>query len=216
MQLQDKHIIFLGDSITEGSGASCYENCFVNIFQQLSKSIVYNFGKCGTRIAKQQAPYPIAEFDKNFIDRVDSMPNNADIIVVFGGTNDFGHGDAPLGCFEDRTENSFYGACHTLFSKLITKYPSAEIIILTPLHRVSEDDTKNVLDLPCAPLKKYVDAEKEVATYYSFPILDLWSISGLQPKHMANLNSYFSDDIHPNDNGHRRIANRLYNFLITL
>lgn len=216
MQLEGKHIIFLGDSITEGSGASCSETCFVKIFQQLSKSIVYNFGKCGTRIARQQKPYPIAEFDKNFIDRIDTMPDYADVVVVFGGTNDFGHGDAPLGCFDDRTDNTFYGACHTLLSKLITKYPTAEIIVITPLHRVSEDDTKNAANLPCAPLKRYVEIEKEVANYYSIPVLDLWSVSGLQPKNIVNHTTYFSDDIHPNDNGHNRIANRLYNFLHTL
>ena len=47
---------------------------------------------------------------------------DADGVVVFGGTDDFGHGDAPIGTPSDRTYDTFYGACHVLFSKLIEKY----------------------------------------------------------------------------------------------
>ncbi len=38
------------------------------------------------------------------------MDNDADIIIVFGGTNDFGNGDAPFGEMSDRTPYTFYGA----------------------------------------------------------------------------------------------------------
>lgn len=37
------------------------------------------------------------------------MDNDADIIIVFGGTNDFGNGDAPFGEMSDRTPYTFYG-----------------------------------------------------------------------------------------------------------
>ena len=65
-----------------------------------------------------------------FIDycrRYKTMDPDADIIVVFGGTNDFGHGDAPLGEMSDRTVDTFYGALHTLYTSLITRYPEAPI-----------------------------------------------------------------------------------------
>lgn len=53
-----------------------------------------------------------------FCGRLDEMDKNADAVVVFGGTNDYGHGDAPFGLFTDRTDETFYGACHTLMSEL--------------------------------------------------------------------------------------------------
>ena len=53
------------------------------------------------------------------------MIPDADIVVVFGGTNDFGWGDAPLGTMEDRREDTFYGAYHLLLQKLIDRYPDA-------------------------------------------------------------------------------------------
>ena len=35
------------------------------------------------------------------------MDSDADVVVVFGGTNDFGHGDAKLGTFESRDPYTF-------------------------------------------------------------------------------------------------------------
>lgn len=34
--------------------------------------------------------------------RVDEMDDDADIVIVFGGTNGYGHGDAPMEDFESR------------------------------------------------------------------------------------------------------------------
>ncbi|UKI35644.1 MAG: SGNH/GDSL hydrolase family protein [Clostridiales bacterium] len=67
---------------------------------------------------------------------------NADAVVVFGGTNDFGHGDAPIGSFDDRTPDTFYGACHDLFTRLVEKFSDVPIVVVTPLHRTNEDNPR--------------------------------------------------------------------------
>ena len=145
------------------------------------------------------------------------MDADADIIVVFGGTNDFGHGDAKLGKMSDRTEYTFYGALHVLCEKLINKYPEALIVFMTPLHRLSEDVKVNEIGIPLeTDLEGYVEIEKKVAKYYSIPVLDLFSISGLQPKVQALREKFMPDGLHPNDDGHRIIADRLVGFLKTL
>lgn len=70
-----------------------------------------NYGVSGTRIAKQIHPNVAAkEDDKDFITRAPTMDKEADFVFVFGGTNDYGHGDAPLGSMSDKTQYSFYGA----------------------------------------------------------------------------------------------------------
>ena len=47
------------------------------------------------------------------------------MIFVFGGTNDYGHGDAPLGKQGDNDPLTFYGALYDLYQRLLKKYPGA-------------------------------------------------------------------------------------------
>ncbi len=49
MELQGKKINFLGDSITEGTGASSYETSYVSVFGRQSGAAVRNYGIGGTR-----------------------------------------------------------------------------------------------------------------------------------------------------------------------
>ncbi len=213
MEVKGKKVLFLGDSITEGCGTSNpAEKGYVTVFGKISGAEVFNYGVSGTRIARQQKPSENAQFDDDYNMRADRMPKEADLVVVFGGTNDFGHGDAPFGQFFDRTENTFLGALHVLFNKLVTKYPYAKIAVITPLHRTSEDVTINEIGLPCKPLKDYVAAIKEVAEYYSLPVLDLWGESGLQPKVDVIKELYMPDGLHPSDAGAEVIAHKLYEF----
>lgn len=216
MEIAGKTVAFLGDSITEGVGVSEISKRYTDVFGALTGAVVLNYGISGTRIAKQKNPSPTEQWDLDFISRVDAMDRFADAVVVFGGTNDFGHGDAPLGKFTDRTEYTFYGACHVLYRKLIEKYPDAEIVIVTPLHRLSESAEINEYGLPCAPLKKYVEAIREVAEYYSLPLLDLYKNSGMQPSVEILREKYMPDGLHPSDAGAEKIADKLRDFFLSL
>lgn len=215
MDIAGKTVAFLGDSITEGVGTSEVSKRYTDVFGTLTGAVVLNYGIGGTRIARQKNPTN-ERYDQDFIARVDEMDASAAAVVVFGGTNDFGHGDAPLGTFTDRTEYTFYGACHVLFKKLIEKYPDSEIVIVTPLHRLSEDNPVNGIGIPCAPLKKYVEAIREVAEYYSLPLLDLYKNSGLQPAVECLRERYMPDGLHPSDAGAAKIADKLRDFFATL
>lgn len=211
MELQGKKINFLGDSITEGVGVETEKEIYLNVIkEEEGLAEARNYGISGTRLARQFGP---SEFGEAYSDRYTEMDSDADVVVAFGGTNDFGHGDAPFGTFEDRTQESYYGACHALMSGLIEKYPEAVIVFMTPLHRVSEDEPSVGNGLP---LKAYVDAIKEVAEYYAIPVLDLYSLSGIQPRVPIIREKYCPDGLHPNGEGHRLIAARLSGFLKTL
>lgn len=216
MHLQGKTILFLGDSITQGCGASTPENGYVSVFQRLSHAHVVNYGISGTRIARQKNLSENSDFDQNFLQRADTMQPNADVVVVFGGTNDFGHGDADLGDFQSRSEYTFYGAMHQLCEKLLNRYPDATIVFLTPLHRLNEDDTVTSIGLPTVPLCRYVAAIQEVAGFYGLPVLDLFHTSGLQPKVPAIQARFMPDGLHPSDAGAERLAQRILGFLSAL
>ncbi|MDD6214112.1 MAG: SGNH/GDSL hydrolase family protein [Firmicutes bacterium] len=217
MELQNKRVFFLGDSITEGVGASSEETCYVSVFAKTTGADVKNYGISGTRIAKQRKKSANPQFDRDFLSRVDEMDSDADIIVVFGGTNDFGHGDSTVGDFESQDEYTFYGALHSLCQKLIKKYPNSEIVFLTPLHRLGEDAEINEIGIPNErPLSGYVDAIKEVAGYYGLPVLDLFHMSGIQPNVEIIREKFMPDGLHPSDAGAEKLAKRIRAFLLSL
>lgn len=218
MELKNKKIAFLGDSITEGHGVAEPENIFWNVIARRSGAETYGYGIGGTRIAPQIHPSVEPKWDRYFASRVEDMIPDADIVVVFGGTNDFGHGDAPMGALTDRSEGSFCGAFRLLLEKLILRYPDAQIVVMTPLHRDSENRLGvNEIGLRREiPLEGYVDAIIAISGYYGIPVLDLYRVSGLQPAVAVLKERYMPDGLHPNDQGHARIADKLLGFLRTL
>lgn len=216
MQLKDKKVVFLGDSITEGVGVSELKYRYTDVFKEISDCEIFVDGISGSRIAPQKDGDMTVRQNQYFISRVPALPSNADFIVVFGGTNDFGHGNVPLGVFGDKTTDSFYGAMDTLCVSLIKKYPTATIIFMTPLHRLTENNPINEIGLPRKLLIDYVDAIKKVCAYYSLPVLDLYSISGIQPSVEIIRQTYMPDGLHPSNAGAKRIAERLKQFILGL
>ena len=216
MELKGTKINFLGDSITEGAGTSSHDKMYTMVIEREYGAICQNYGIGGTRIARQKTA-TVEKWDRDFISRVPEMDADADIVVVFGGTNDFGHGDAPLGTMSDRTPYTFYGALHCLYTALTEKYPDVPVVILTPLHRLNEDSPKgDNKPEPVGTLKEYVNIIREVAEYYSFPVLDLYKESGLQPKVPVIQQKYIPDGLHPNDDGNAILAHKIARFLETL
>ena len=57
---------------------------------------------------------------------------------------------------------------------------------------------------------------RQVAEYYSLPVLDLYAGSGLQPKVPVIQARYVPDGLHPNDEGHRLLAHQIAAFLTAL
>ena len=88
---------------------------------------------------------------------------------------------------------------------------------MTPLHRHSE--TKNTGELKivgAGTLKDYVNAIREVAEYYSLPVVDIYSMGGIHPQLESNRIALCPDCLHPNDAGHKKVAALLEGFLKTL
>lgn len=215
MELKGIKMACLGDSITEGVGVTDLSNMYYNRIQrECGIRELYIDGIGGTRIARQKNPSEKPRHDLYFIPRVDDIDEDCDLVVVFGGTNDFGHGDAPIGTPDDRTEDTFWGACHVICEKLINRFPKSQIVFMGPLHRTTEDnpygDNK---PNPVATLYEYVDILKQVTRKYSIPFLDLMQVSGITPRVPALKELYMPDGLHPNDAGHALIAAKLKGFL---
>ena len=214
MNLSGLKINFLGDSITEGHGTSDMKTKNVAAcLERISGATVRNYGVGGTRIAMQRDQEGL-----DFVTRSMSMDDDADVIIIFGGTNDFGHGMARLGTFGTMDPRTFYGALRTLCENMLNKYPEAEIVFLTPLHRCFENDVYSPLDHFSREgnLERYCEIIKEVANYYALPVLDLYNTSGIQPNVEIMKQRYMPDGLHLNDEGAMKVAKRIYGFLQTL
>ncbi|MCQ2413167.1 MAG: SGNH/GDSL hydrolase family protein [Clostridia bacterium] len=213
MKLEGLKINFLGDSITEAAGTSDPKYVFWRQLGERTGAVCRGYGIGGTRIAKQTTPSSVARYDRYFASRIDEMDPDADVIVVFGGTNDYGHGDAPLGTMADRTPDTFTGACHDLITRLEEKYPAKPIVICTPIHRKGESEIHVKVGTQPTVLQTYVDIIKEVAAYYGCPVLDLFRVSGIQPDIPSQAELLTKDGLHPNDLGNSLICDRLAGFL---
>lgn len=209
MDLKGRIVNVLGDSITEGVGASCEAKRFTDVlWREYGLAKVNNYGISGSRIARQHAMTD-ERHERWFSSRIEEMDPAADAVVVFGGTNDYGHGDAPLGTFSDRTVDTFYGACHVLMQGLMEKYVGKPVIICTPLHRDEENDPHDERKVEVHPLHVYRSILMEVAQHYAMPVLDLYAESGIQPQNAVCREALCPDGLHPNDAGHAIVARRI-------
>ena len=220
MELKGKKINFLGDSITEGHLTSDKKYIYMNVLKEkVGLAEARNYGVGGTKIAR----LPVVTdhpYDQDFNLRAVEMDKDADAVVVFGGTNDFGHGTIQIGEMQDRDVHTFYGALHTLCLYLIKTYVGKPIVFMTPIHRLNEmlDHNKRVEDgiETARPLLDFVKAIREVCEFYSIPVLDLYTESGMYGQVWAWCEGHMPDGLHPNDAGHAIIAHKLQKFLENL
>lgn len=223
MELKGKIIDFLGDSITEGVGVTDIENCrYDNRLRKtygLEKN--YNYGIGGTRLAHQSKPSEKPRHDLCFCGRAYDLNEDADIIVVYGGVNDYIHGDAYFGTMEDKTPETFCGAVYFLMDLLKTKYAGATVVFMTPAHcnyKEVSDSAPSVRPVKrdARPLIEYVNAIKARGEELGVPVLDLFENLGLDPNNEEQKARYTTDGLHFNDDGHAYIAAALGKFLTEL
>lgn len=205
-----KTAVFVGDSITYGTGTESGMRYWEVLKESLNLSSVTGMGIPGSCISTKS---DYGTGNTPLINRYTNIPN-ADLITIFMGTNDYGH-ETPLGSITDTTDISFYGALNFIVPALIEKHPTSRIVFVTPLHRygfgtsstLGTTFTYDYLDNGVgANLEDYVKAIKEVCERYSVPIIDLYSISELDPSDSTIKTSYMPDGLHPNNQGHKIMA----------
>ena len=214
MKLNGLKVNFLGDSITEGHGTSDVSRRYDSVLADLAEfDAVHNYGIGGTRIAYNNGASVWPVWDLYFCGRATKMAPDADLIVVFGGTNDYGHGNAPFGNADDTTPDTFRGAVNWLMNFLHTTYPASRIVFMTPMRREGD-----MIPSPLTghALADYVDAVIEAGKHHGVPVLDLYRELPIDPNIPEMKSRYVPDGLHPNDEGHKLIAILLYKFLCGL
>ena len=223
MELQGKIIDFLGDSFTEGSGVGDLGNRYDNRLKHiLGLAETHNYGIGGTRIAHQKKPSEMPRHDLCFCGRAYDLNPAADVIVVYGGVNDYLHGDADFGKMSDKTPETFCGAVEFLMNLLKEKYPAAKLVFLTPAH-LCHKGSSDAYPFPRAyekkdakPLAAYVNVIEEKANAHGIPVLNLMKRLPVDPNREEDRERYTADGLHLNDEGHGLLANLLAEFLRAL
>lgn len=221
MKLEGKVIDFLGDSITEGVGV---ENCETGRYDNIIKKkcglkAAYNHGISGTRLAHQSKPSEKPRFDLCFCGRAYDLSKDADIIVVYGGVNDYIHGDAPFGSEGDKTPATFIGAVEFIMSLLGELYPNTKIVFMTPAHCQYDtlDETKPSnrpqKRADARPLCEYVRVIEEKGKQHGIPVLSLYERLPINPHLAEHKEKYTADGLHFNDAGHKILADLLIDFI---
>lgn len=221
MELTGKRIAFLGDSITEGTGVTDRENNRYDnrLKASLGLAEVYNRGIGGTRLAHKSVPSEKPRYDLCFCGRVYDLPCEADVVVVFGGTNDYGHGDAPFGTRENETPATYMGGVRFLMKYLTAEFAGKPIVFMTPARRYGDEgiSRKHPMNGTGHVLLDYVDAIIDIAEdYENVHVIDLYRNLGIDPNQEADLKAYAPDGLHFNDAGHARIAALLEELLRSL
>ncbi len=214
-QLTQLTINFLGDSITEGACATAPELCYVERVGAKLGCEVNNCGVSGTRIAPQHQPSECTQFDKDFLQRAVQMPD-ADLVFVFGGTNDYGHGDANFGTLTDTDADTFCGAFRTLVNYLINRYGKANICYILPLHRFNEDNPlgEGHRTNPTVSLKEYINAERTILQQLGVAFLDFENVL---PHPQTNApTDFYQDGLHPTNKGHEFIAEQICEYVCSI
>ena len=209
-------IAFLGDSITFGYGLDNKEDRYSTLVSKGLGMDELNYGITGTLVAKAG----LNETDeKDFLSRA-TLIDDADIAVIFGGTNDYFWSDHPIYGFGDQY---FESAIRKLVERIKEKRTGRITLFVTPYphsgvgnfyggshwkesnrHDTSEKNYNG------HTLKEYVDVIDQICKANDLPCLNLFDDFGFcWQKHT-------SDGCHPNGDGHLLIARAITEKLKTL
>lgn len=125
----------LGDSYFDGEGLN-RSKVWLGLLADKYDVKMYNYGKGGSTVSNKVNKNPMCE-------RYSSMANNnADIVLLEGGRNDFNQ-SVPIGNKDSYDTKTFSGALNTIIKGLKEKYPNAMIVCIS---NWNFPGTKNGLD----------------------------------------------------------------------
>lgn len=235
-QWKGKRVAFLGDSMTDKRrvGTTCIYWEYLTELLGIEPSVYGISGNQWDGVYRQAVKLKEEKGDK------------IDAILIFAGTNDFNHGIS-IGSFFSETiiqtnhngkdvyrkhrqpiinDSTFCGRINKVLLYLKTNFPQQQVIILTPIHRAyAKFNDKNIQpdenfanEQGCY-LDAYIQTLKEASSYWSVPLIDLYSLSGLYPladAHTQYFHDSITDRLHPNAMGDYRIAKTIQYQLLNL
>lgn len=213
LDFSDKKIACLGDSITQAANLESMEDYQqysypTKLAEILGAEEVVNLGIGGSSIGRY--------WQDAFVDRYMDIPEDTDLILVMGGTNDgFCLHRENVGNFEERSPRTLIGDLDELMRGLKENYPDAEVVFVTPLPNVLHDILRK--DRPeLMSQRVIVDSMIALAREYEFDVIDLYDSNLLDSHDAAVISNYMPDGVHCNPDGYQILAEHIAADLIRL
>lgn len=213
VDFSDCKITCLGDSITAASNLDTIENYQSMSYPSrlgeiLDAEEVVNLGIGGSSIGRY--------WENAFVDRYQEIPEDTDVILVMGGTNDgFCASEKELGSLEKREKDTFTGDLDELLFGLQKDYPDAQIVLITPLPNVLHDLLRKSRDY-LLPQSAFVRVMKQLGEEHGIPVIDLYNSNFLDTHDAAVIHALMPDGVHGNETGYRMLAQHIAAQLILI
>lgn len=213
VDFSDCKITCLGDSITAASNLDTIENYqSMSYPSQLGEILgaeeVVNLGIGGSSIGRY--------WENAFVDRYQEIPEDTDVILVMGGTNDgFCASEKELGSLEKREKDTFTGDLDELLFGLQKDYPDAQIVLITPLPNVLHDLLRKSRDY-LLPQSAFVRVMKQLGEEHGIAVVDLYNSNFLDTHDAAVIHALMPDGVHGNETGYRMLAQHIAAQLILI
>lgn len=233
--LKGKKVAFIGDSITEGYNANPRAtNRYSSLFCSYAQCTEINLGLAGDTIGIHET------YRGGFITRAEQV-STADLVFVFGGTNDFTYNPDPIGSYFSETDITssgyvgnkkkgkptngthgitFAGAVHELILKIRETAPAAQLVFITPLNRCAYSEgrpTSAQTNKNGDYLQDYIHCIDTICEFYAVPVMHLGQMLNADFTYDRDsghtLGIYDGDGIHPNNLGHERIAKLIFKWV---
>ncbi len=206
VDFSEKKIACLGDSITAAANLEGKENFRSCTYPAVLKELlgakeVYNLGIGGSSIGRYWADA--------FVERYAQIPQDTDIIIVMGGTNDgFCLSGNEFGSLAERKPWTFCGDLDELMRGLRENYPNTRIFFVTPLPNILQDYLMRERAY-LLPQRNLADVILTLSAEYGFEVIDLYN-SNILDSHDADIVAdYMPDGVHCNKEGYRILAEHI-------
>ena len=192
--MEGKNIYMIGDSITYGAYLDDISTeSYPKVLEQLTGSNVTVNAQSGIKLVG------------GITSKVANMTGSADLITIFGGTNDYWQGGISIGTYGTSDTTTFYGALQNILDNLESKYPDAEYLFIFPPEQKFNGATSG--DKGYGSLDDFRSAFIDFCTRNNLKYIDLKTVSEF------DYSKHTTDGVHPNKEGHIIIANAIFNFI---
>jgi len=181
----ERQITVVGDSISTGA--------YVEMLESMTGAEIQNLAVSGMRLAG------------GMTEAVKEIEKDAELVIVYGGTNDYWHQKTPIGTADSTDPNTYVGALRYIHSYLQTNHPDGEILFIFPPKQIWSG-LPNTTDFGYGTFADFRGAFLQFCEDNGVHYIDLGDTEFDCAKHT-------DDGVHPNDSGHRLIAEIIYDRL---